>query len=538
MKIALAQLNYTIGDLDHNTSVILSCIETAKDGGADLIVFSELAICGYPPLDLLTHSHFIDQCEAKLNEIAAQCNGIAAIVGAPTKNKATRGKALFNSACFLADGKVKFVQHKSLLPDYDVFDEYRYFEPNTKPETFTYKGYKIALTICEDLWEVGEPTLYHKQPMEIMGSKAPDLIINIAASPFNTVQAEMRKAVLEKNAKRYGAPIYYVNHVGAQTDIIFDGGSLYCDEKGVIIQELPYFKEEIRIIDSETRNVLPALTKIERIERALMLGIRDFFHKQRFTHAVIGLSGGIDSAVTAALAVKVLGAEHVVGVLMPSPYSSQHSVDDAMKLAQNLGIESHTLPIGEMFSSFNDNLGAVFHGAPADVTEENLQARIRGTLLMALSNKFGYIVLNTTNKSEAAVGYGTLYGDLCGGLAVLADVYKTEVYELAHHLNKNGELIPNNTIVKAPSAELRPDQKDSDSLPEYPELDAILRLYIEQTRSAEQIIASGHKKETVTRVLTLVNRNEYKRFQTAPALRVSKKAFGSGRKMPLVGKIF
>ncbi len=537
MKIALAQLNYTIGDLDHNADVIIECINNAKSQGIDLMVFAELSLSGYPPQDLLTYPHFVEKCHEKLQLIASHCQGIAAIVGAPTKNTAPRGKKLYNSACFLYDGKIQFMQHKSLLPDYDVFDEYRHFEPNQNPQICTFKGKKIAITICEDLWEVGAPSLYQEQPMEKMSGKRPDFIINIAASPFNVNQIELRKAVLKKNALEYGIPIFYINHVGAQADIIFDGGSMYCDAEGNIQQELPYFKEEIRVIDTSKTSLQPVSTKLERIERALVLGIKDFFHKQRFTRALIGLSGGIDSALTAVLACKALGPENVLGVLMPSPYSSDHSVDDAEKLASNLGCISFRLPIIDPFTTLMQSLETPFEGTAPDITEENLQARIRGTLLMALSNKFGYILLNTTNKSEAAVGYGTLYGDLCGGLAVLADVYKTEVFELARHINRGKEIIPTNTITKAPSAELRPDQKDSDSLPEYAELDAILFRYIEQTESAEQIATAGFKKATVNKVLQMVNRNEYKRFQTAPILRVSQKAFGIGRRMPLVGKI-
>lgn len=537
MKIALAQLNYIIGDVDGNADRIISAIDAAKEQQVDIIVFAELALCGYPPQDLLTYPHFIDKCELNLNRIAGHCQGIAAIVGAPTRNTSPRGKKLFNSACFLADGKLVFTQHKSLLPDYDIFDEYRHFEPFTSPEILHYQGHKIAIAICEDIWEVGEPSLYQKQPMEALTKLNPDFLINIAASPFNTQQRELRREVLLKNATKYNLPIYYVNHIGAQTDLIFDGGSMYCDAHGKILQELPYFKEEVRVIDVSQTSITPLQSKMERIEEALILGIRDFFRKQGFTQAIFGLSGGVDSALTAVLACKALGPHNVMAVLLPSDFSSEHSITDAEKLVSNLGCMSCLLPISNTFTVFQETLAEPFKGTPSGIAEENLQARIRGTLLMALSNKLGYILLNTTNKSEAAVGYGTLYGDLCGGLAVLADLYKTEVYDLCTWINRDSEIIPTNILVKPPSAELKPDQKDSDSLPEYAELDAILFRYIESVQSQEVIIEAGFSQATVEKVIKLVNQNEYKRFQTAPVLRVSQKAFGNGRKMPLVGRL-
>lgn len=536
MKVALAQLNYIIGDVEGNSRKIIDCIKQ-HTGKADILVFSELAVSGYPPQDLLTYPSFLDRCEAALRDIASHCIDIAVIVGCPTRSNSTRGKALFNSACFLAEGALQFTQQKSLLPDYDIFDEYRYFEPFSEPKMLEYKGKKIAIAICEDIWEVGTPSLYKRQPLEFEALQGADFLINIAASPFNHNQAALRRTVLRKNAQRYNLPVYYVNHVGAQTDLIFDGGSLYCNALGDIVHELAYFEEEIRVIEPETLTVQPEYSRLERMEKALVLGIRDFFQKQGFTKAILGLSGGIDSALTATLAVKALGAENVMGVLMPSAYSSDHSIKDAEDLARNLGCLSMKLPIGDAFDSYIEILKPAFEGTKPGLAEENLQARVRGTLLMAMSNKLGFILLNTTNKSEAAVGYGTLYGDLCGGLSVLADVYKTEVFELSRFQNRDRELIPTNSIVKPPSAELRPDQKDSDSLPEYPQLDSILLQYIEGVKSKEEIIKSGQPEEVVEKVIRLVNMNEYKRFQTAPILRVSQKGFGYGRKMPLVGKI-
>jgi NAD+ synthase (glutamine-hydrolysing) len=536
MKIALAQINYITGDITGNVSRIISEIEHCKQQGADLVVFAELAVSGYPALDMFEYPHFIEACDRAVEKIAAACRGIAAIIGAPVRNLEPRGKKLYNAACFLENGEVASVHHKLLLPDYDVFDEYRYFEPADKLHILHYQGKKIALTICEDMWEVGEPTLYDNQPLEILCRENPDFIINIAASPFNIHQAEFRKAVIRKNAARYALPIYYVNQVGAHTDIIFDGGSMYADREGNIIHELSYFQEETRLIDPAQTILQPRTDYIERIEQALVLGLKDYFGKMGFKKALIGLSGGIDSAVTAVLACKALGAGNVTGVLMPSPYSSGHSVKDAEDLVANLGCNSWKLPIEQPFNAFLQTLEEPFKGLDSGLAEENLQARIRGTLLMALSNKLGGILLNTTNKSEAAVGYGTLYGDMCGGIAVLGDVYKTDVFKLARHLNRDGELIPENTIVKPPSAELRPNQKDSDSLPEYEVLDPILKLHIEGREGKTAIVAEGYPEATVDKVLRLVHINEYKRFQAPPILRMTSKAFGSGRKMPLVAK--
>ncbi len=543
MKIALAQINYHIGNFEKNTASIIQTIRDAKKSDCDLVVFAELAVCGYPPRDFLEFTDFIDKCLVSVSQIAEECIDIAAIVGLPSINPDERGKSLFNSAAFLNNGKVQSLHHKSLLPNYDIFDEYRYFEPNKKSEIINYKGCKIALTICEDLWNIGEEQLYPYSPMDDLITQHPDLMINIAASPFNYQQAQMRKAILAKNVEKYKIPLLYVNHVGAQTELIFDGGSLAINANGNIFSEMNYFEKDFKIIHlSDLKQNSPDLTlenqtnKIELIHNALVLGIRDYFEKLGFSKVILGLSGGIDSAVTLVLASKALGSENVKAILLPSHFSSQHSVDDAVKLAENLNIPYEIIPIDEAYKSYETTLSPYFKDLAFDVTEENLQARIRAVILMAFSNKFGYVLLNTSNKSEAAVGYGTLYGDMCGGLSVLGDLYKTEVYELAHFINKSSEIIPNNSINKPPSAELRPNQKDSDSLPDYDILDQILYQYIEQRKSPRELILQGFDETTVKKILKLVNTNEYKRHQTPPILRVSTKAFGMGRRMPIVGK--
>lgn len=542
MKIALAQLNYHIGNFERNINKIVHSIQQAKSQGADIVVFAELAISGYPPRDFLEFTDFVNQCNAALDEIAPNCMGIAAIIGLPTYNRAPKGKPLFNSAAFVADGKVQQLVHKTLLPNYDVFDEYRYFEPNSQFQIITYQGKRIALTICEDLWNVHDNPLYIANPMEELKGQQPDLMINIAASPFDYAQAETRKAVLRKNAQTYHLPLVYVNHVGAQTELLFDGGSLVMDAKGNLMHELNYFDEDFRVVDMDKLDEhAPELlqerqSEIALIHDALVMGIRNYFEKLGFKQAILGLSGGIDSAVTAALAAKALGAENVYNVLLPSRYSSGHSVDDAVQLAINMGMPYDTIAIEKGFNALEETLSPFFAGLPFNVAEENLQARIRGVILMGLSNKFGYILLNTSNKSEAAVGYGTLYGDMNGGLSVIGDLYKTKVFELAQYINREEELIPVNIITKPPSAELRPDQKDSDSLPEYDILDEILYQYIELRKGPKEIIAMGFEHDLVHRILKLVNTNEYKRYQTPPILRVTSKAFGMGRRMPIVAR--
>ncbi|MEQ7798673.1 NAD+ synthase [Pedobacter sp. ASV1-7] len=543
MKIALAQLNYHIGNFEYNTNKIIESIEQAKDKGVDLIVFAELAICGYPPRDFLEFDEFIELCEKAAYQIASHCKGIACIVGLPVKNEALAGKDLYNAAYFIEDGQLKRIVKKALLPNYDVFDEYRYFEPGKNFECIDFKGIKIAVTICEDLWNINNNPLYVSCPMDELARQKPKLMINIAASPFSYIHDETRAVVLSANAKQYNLPLLYVNQIGAQTEIIFDGGSMAFDAKGNMIDEMPYFIEDMRIYDFEDNKIQglepiqqQTVPDIEQIYEALVLGIKDYFVKSGFTKAVLGLSGGIDSAIVCALACRALGPENVMGVLMPSKYSSDHSVQDALELAENLGCKHEIIPIKDVADAFDKVMAPVFTGLPFNLTEENIQARCRGVIVMAMSNKFGYILLNTSNKSECAVGYGTLYGDMCGAIGVLGDVYKTQVYELAQFINKDGVVIPMNTIVKPPSAELRPDQKDSDSLPDYDTLDKILFQYIELKKSSSAIIAQGYEEALVRRIIKMVNTAEFKRYQTPPILRVSPKAFGMGRRMPIVGK--
>ncbi len=546
MKVAIAQLNYTIGDFEGNAGKIIQQINKAKAEGADLVVFSELSVTGYYPNDLLEKKEFIQKAEIAVSKIAESCIGIAAIVGAPKINESERGKQLYNSAFFLADGAIKSVHNKTLLPTYDIFDEYRHFEPNREFDVVEYKGEKIAITICEDLWdelptanEFGKDKLYQTSPMEMLSKFNPDFVVNISASPFSYNQESWRKNVLVDKAKNYNVPVFYVNQIGAQTELIFDGGSVFINSDGEIVKELKYFQEDELIVDTCSVGEIHLQGKseiTEKIHDALVLGIRDYFQKMGFKKATLGLSGGIDSAVTVVLAVRALGAENVRVLLMPSKYSSDHSIDDARVLAENLKIQYDIVNIQSAVDKFEKELSPLFKGTSLDVTEENIQARARGVYVMAISNKFGHILLNTTNKSESAVGYGTLYGDMNGGIAVLGDVYKMEVYRLSRFMNKDGEVIPENTIVKPPSAELRPDQKDSDSLPEYEELDEILFNYIELNKSPKEIAGLGFEESVVRRVIRMVNMNEYKRFQSAPILRVSSKAFGFGRKMPLVAK--
>lgn len=547
MKIALAQLNYHIGNFESNTDKIIAAIEKSKKENVDLVVFSELAICGYPPKDLLERKDFIERTQSALEKVAKVCIDIAAVVGGPSINPNTKGKNLYNSAYFINNGQVESIHNKTLLPNYDIFDEYRYFEPNTEFSLVELKGKKIAITVCEDLWEkqpvdnnFAKSELYTISPMEELNKLNPDFVVNIAASPFSYNQQDYRTNILKSTTERYNLPIVYVNQIGAHTELIFDGDSMVLNSKGDVACRLKYFEEDFQIIDideiEDKKIESEEVDYIEKIHDALVLGLKDYFGKMGFKQATLGLSGGIDSAVTVVLAERALGKENVRVLLMPSEFSSDHSIKDAVDLAENLGIEYEIVRIQDIFSEFEKALQPSFGELPFNVAEENIQARIRGTLVMGISNKFGHILLNTSNKSEAAVGYGTLYGDMNGGLSVLGDVYKTDVFKMAWFMNKDKEIIPENTIVKPPSAELRPDQKDSDSLPDYDILDGILYRYIEKNMSKEEIIADGFEKETVEKSIRLVNMNEYKRFQTPPILRVSSKAFGFGRKIPLVAK--
>jgi NAD+ synthase (glutamine-hydrolysing) len=542
MRIAIAQMNVHIGNFSGNLAKMLHMVEQAKAQQADIVCFPELATCGYPPRDFLEFDDFIHQADDCIAQLAQAAQGIAIVVGSPTRNPNLQGKDLYNSAYFLADGQVQQVQHKALLPTYDVFDEYRYFEPATEFKIVEYQGKRIAVTICEDIWNVGnENPLYTICPMDELAKQSPDFMINVSASPFAYAHGDERIHVIRANVERYGVPMFYINHIGAQTELIFEGGSIVMSPDGKVFDEMPYFEEDLQVYDlgqvmTGGREKNRAKEKFPLIHDALVMGVRDYFGKLGLKKAILGLSGGIDSAVTAVIAARALGADNVRVLLMPSQFSSDHSVNDARELAENLGIQYDIVPIEPMYAAYMDTLQPHFWGKPFNITEENLQARIRGMLLMAFSNKFGQILLNTSNKSEMAVGYGTLYGDMCGGLSVLGDVYKTEVFALARYINKDGIVIPENTISKPPSAELRPDQKDSDSLPEYDILDQVLFQYIEKSQGPKEIMAQGFEESLVRRVLRMVNINEFKRHQTAPVLRVSPKAFGMGRRMPIVGK--
>lgn len=542
MKISIAQLNYHIGNFDGNIRQMVEAIEQARQDGADLICFSELATTGYPPRDFLDFEDFIELSYEAVDQLKPHSDDLAIVVGSPRFNPVAEGKDLYNSALVIHQGEIVFTQHKTLLPTYDIFDEYRYFEPANRWSVFEYKGKKIAITICEDIWNVGNANpMYTICPLDEMMADEPDFIINISASPFDYTSARRRIEVVRANVSRYKIPLFYVNHCGAQTEILFDGGSLVMNQDGVMVDEFSYFTPALRTYDLDevrknAENREQSKEKMELIRRGLVMGIRDYFRKLGFTRAILGLSGGLDSALTCVLAVEALGAENVRVLLMPGPYSTDHSISDARELAENLSIQYDVVPITKAYEAVVENLIPVFANQQFGLTEENIQARLRGLFLMAVSNKSGEILLNTSNKSEAAVGYGTLYGDMAGGISVIGDLYKTEVFELARHLNRHEVIIPLNTIIKPPSAELRPDQKDSDSLPEYAILDVILYQYIERSQSPEDIIALGYDPVLVRRICRLVNINEFKRYQAAPVLRVSRKAFGMGRRMPIVGK--
>lgn len=566
MKIALAQQNYHIGNFEENTRKIIDGINWAKQQEADLVVFSELCVCGYPPRDFLEFNDFINQCYLSLDVIKQHADTIGVIVGGPARNKAPEGKDLFNAAFLLYEKEIKQEIHKTLLPNYDVFDEYRYFEPAFSWKVMEFNGKKLAVTICEDIWNMGDNPLYRITPMEQLMPMQPDVMINLSASPYNYAQDVVRNSIVKAHALKYKLPMLYCNTVGSQTEIVFDGGSLVYDINGRKIKELKYFEEDYAVFDldslAQKDNVIPISREeepyyysaaevgagtdtleylnnpknIDEIYHALVLGIKDYFKKMGFTKAILGSSGGIDSAVTQALAVAALGKENVRAILMPSHYSTSHSVEDAELLSKNLANPYDILPIKNIYDSFLQELRPVFKDLPFSVAEENIQSRTRGNLLMAIANKFGYILLNTSNKSELATGYGTLYGDMAGGLGVLGDVYKVQVYALARYINNGSEIIPQNIIDKAPSAELRPNQKDSDSLPEYDILDRVLYEYIELRHGPKEIIAKGFDAKLVSRILKLVNTNEYKRNQFCPIIRVSCKAFGIGRRVPIVGK--
>ena len=551
MKIAIAQLNYLIGDFEGNLSKIKSAVHRATGEGSDLVIFSELSICGYPPLDLLERKDFISKSLETIRLLAKTIDPeTGVLVGAPELNPDRSGKLLYNSVFFLFGGEIRQVFRKTLLPTYDIFDEYRYFEPNKEFKILHFKGKRLAITICEDLWdeqpfesEFSRSRLYSTSPLDELMKFKPDGIINLAASPFSHRKMEVKQSIFTGKAARHSCPLIYCNQSGAQTELIFEGGSMAINSAGEVVTRLSFFLEDFHVVKLEDLAVSGPVSatgaipdRMEMIHGALVLGIRDYFGKMGFKSATLGLSGGIDSAVTLVLAAEALGRENLHPLLLPSQYSSDHSVNDSVKLAENLGVRYDIIPIASLFNQYRISLQALFKDQPEDITEENIQARIRGNLLMALSNKFGNILLNTSNKSETAVGYGTLYGDMSGGLSVLGDVYKTDVYDLAKHLNSNGVIIPGNIISKPPSAELRPDQKDSDSLPPYDLLDHILELYIEKQQSPDRMEESGIDRKLIDKIIRMVDQNEYKRYQTPPILRISSKAFGVGRRLPLVAR--
>jgi NAD+ synthase (glutamine-hydrolysing) len=555
MKIILAQQNYHIGNFESNTLKIIEAINFAKSKKADLVVFSEMCICGYPARDFLDFNDFINKCYKSIDIIKQHADIIGVIVGAPDRNPVREGKDLFNAAFLLYEKEIKSVSHKTCLPNYDVFDEYRYFEPAYNWNVIEFKGKKIALTICEDIWNLGDNPLYRICPMDNLMQQQPDVMINISASPFDYTHIEDRKATIKANVLKYKLPLIYCNAVGSQTEIVFDGASLVFDKDANLCKQLFQFKEEITEVNLNDDGTIdapviePAIAmpnklldplyytsdlNISQVYDAIILGISDYFKKMGFTKAIIGSSGGIDSAVTLVLACKALGKENVRAVLMPSEFSTSHSVDDAEKLSKNLGNPYDIIPIKNIYTQFIKELEPYFKNIPFNIAEENIQSRTRGNLLMALANKFGYILLNTSNKSELATGYGTLYGDMAGGLGVIGDCYKTQIYELAKFINSEKEIIPVNILTKEPSAELRPEQKDSDSLPDYEILDKILYQYIERVQGPVEIKAQGFDATLVDRILSMVNRNEYKRNQFCPIIRISPKAFGVGRRLPIV----
>jgi NAD+ synthase (glutamine-hydrolysing) len=543
MKLALAQINPTVGDIDANARLILRFIERAKSSNAELVVFPELAITGYPPKDLLLKPQFIDDNLAALSQIARRVHGIDAVVGYVEKNINPVGRPLHNAVALLRGGQVATRHFKTLLPTYDVFDESRYFEPgqpSPAENLFKVAGVTLGMSICEDLWndeKMIARRLYHQNPIADLSAAGAEMLINSSASPFVVNKHEFRLKLFAEQSRRFAKPLVYVNQVGGNDELIFDGNSVALDAAGNVIAQAKSFAEDLLIVDIPSRHDTGLIQQpaIESIYFALLLGLKDYVRKCGFKSVVLGLSGGIDSALTAALAVDALGKERVVGVAMPSRFSSDHSVNDARLLAENLGIEFHIIPIKAVHEAYEATLAPAFEGLPADVTEENLQARVRGGILMAFSNKFNHLLLTTGNKSELAVGYCTLYGDMCGGLNVIGDVPKTTVYQLSHFLNQRHgrEMIPRNTIAKAPSAELRPNQTDQDSLPPYDILDAILQLYVEEEKGAAEIIRAGFDPAVVMRVIKLVDRSEYKRRQAAPGLKVTSRAFGFGRRMPI-----
>jgi len=540
LRLALLQITPTAGDLDGNADLILHAARDAQAQGPDLIVTSELALMGYLPRDLLMSEGFVRRAGEKLASMAAELRGGSPLlVGVATINPAPMGRPLFNSAVLLRDGAVGPAFHKMLLPTYDVFDEDRYFEPAAQPQILDLGGWRLGISICEDVWndrDFWERQRYHQDPIEVLAQAGAQAIVNLSASPFTVGKQLLREKMLSHMARKYGLPVVIVGQAGGNDDLIFDGHSAAFDAEGRMFARARGFTSDVTVVDIAHSTGTIAAEDFEpeaEVWSALVLGVRDYARKTRFHQVLLGLSGGIDSALTAAIAADALGPENVLGVLMPSTYSSAGSVDDSLELARNLGIRTITLPIAEIMRTYDSVLTDAFRGREADVTEENIQSRIRGSLLMALSNKFGSLLLTTGNKSELAVGYCTLYGDMNGGLAVIADLPKMMVYRVSRWRNRRGAVIPEAILTKAPSAELRPGQTDQDSLPPYELLDAILELHVEQSKSAEEIVALGFDAPTVRRVVKLVRNAEFKRKQAAPVLKVTSRAFGTGWRMPI-----
>jgi NAD+ synthase (glutamine-hydrolysing) len=538
MRVYIAQLNPTVGALSANAEMIRRAYDAGVQSGADVVLIPELAVTGYPPRDLLDRPYFLRAALEIKDALAAMTGETTLIFGCPVRSKEWCGKPLHNAAIVARGGQVILEQHKTLLPTYDVFDELRYFEPGRGVRCVEIAGRRVGVSICEDFWfddEAFGTKLYCRNPVDELARQGAEIFLNISASPFNAGKRRARWEIFSRIAKRYDAPLVYANQVGGNDELLFDGSSIVFDRTGQTIYCAPAFEEHgslVKLQGSPCEMVL-SLGEEEEIARALVLGVRDYVRKCGFTDVVLGLSGGIDSALTAAIAAEALGPEHVTGITMPSQFSSQGSVDDARALAQNLGIAFHVVPIADIYAPYERELDELFAEKKFDTANENVQARIRGNILMAWSNRTGALVLTTGNKSELAVGYCTLYGDMAGGLGVLGDVYKTMVYRVSHWMNRNQALIPTATITKAPSAELRPNQTDQDTLPPYDTLDAILKLYIEEWKELDEIAAKGFDRELVQRILRLVDTNEFKRQQAAPTIRVSQKAFGSGRDMPI-----
>src|SRR5436190_6184163 len=539
MKVAFAQINTTVGDLKGNGENISAAYQKAAEAGADLVLFPELATCGYPPRDLLLKSRFIDRNLELLDGLAKTTGKTGMVIGYVGRNKTGVGREATNSVALLQNGRMVATRDKTLLPTYDVFDEDRYFEPATRNEVVEFNGRKIGLTVCEDVWNDEDfwhdSRRYRLDPARDLVKAGAELILNVSASPWHWGKNKTRQDMLASLAAKHGAPLLYCNLVGGNDELVFDGSSLGFDGKGKLIGEGAHFKEDFFIVDLKAAKPVEARPIVveESIFNALVLGLRDYLHKCGFKSAVLGLSGGIDSAITAVIAAEALGPENVRGVSLPSQFSSQGSLDDAAGLARRLGIRYDVIPIQPVFESAKQQLRSVFKGLAEDTTEENMQARIRGMILMAMSNKFGSLLLTTGNKSELAVGYCTIYGDMCGGLAVISDVPKTIIYNISKWVNRKEEIIPSASITKAPSAELRPNQTDQDSLPPYEVLDAILERYVVQMRSSAEIVAAGFDEAIVRRVVRLIDLSEYKRRQAAPGLKVTSKAFGVGRRIPI-----